>query len=65
MFRQLVTPLPGSTNSLTDYINSLFTYHPLQISAILEAVRLNRYNKAPTQIILRLFRGQARSPTRS
>ena len=55
MFRQLVTPLPGSPHSLTDYINSLFTYHPLQIAAILEATVRNRYNKAPTQITSPFF----------
>jgi len=31
-------------------INSLFTYHPLQLSALIETVWLNRYDAAPTPI---------------
>jgi hypothetical protein len=52
MFRQLVTPHPGAplTQDVINNINSLFTYHPLQISAIVETVWLNRYNAAPSQI---------------
>jgi hypothetical protein len=42
MFRQLVT----GANRLNN-INSLFTYHPLQVSAIIETVWLNRGN-SPT-----------------
>jgi hypothetical protein len=42
MFRQLV-----AGPNLMNNINSLFTYHPLQISAIAETVWLNRVN-APT-----------------
>lgn len=43
MFRQLVTPpVPGPV--INDNINSLFTYHPLQISALVETVWLNRGN---------------------
>lgn len=52
MFRQLVTPHPNSppTQDVIDNINSVFTYHPLQLSAIIETVWLNRYNAAPTPI---------------
>jgi hypothetical protein len=52
MFRQLVTPHPNTplTQNVIDNINSLFTYHPLQLSAIVETVWLNRYNAAPTPI---------------
>lgn len=46
MFRQLVTPPPVSGGTVVDNINSLFAYHPLQISAIVETVWLNRYNPA-------------------
>jgi hypothetical protein len=48
MFRQLVTVGPNPGNLLNN-INSLFTYHPLQISAITETVWLNRYNAASSQ----------------
>src|SRR5258708_6712108 len=48
MFRQLVTPPPGVGN-VNDNINSLFIYHPLQISAIIETVWLNRNNAASSQ----------------
>ena len=44
MFRQLVAG-PG----VTDNINSLFTYHPLQLSALIETVWLNRNNADGTQ----------------
>jgi hypothetical protein len=44
MFRQLVAG-PNVTNN----INSLFTYHPLQISAIIETVWLNRSNASNSQ----------------
>src|SRR5271168_1371781 len=44
MFRQLVT---GPT--VINNINSLFAYHPLQLSALVEAVWLNR-NNAPTVV---------------
>jgi hypothetical protein len=44
MFRQLVAG-PNVTNN----INSLFTYHPLQISAIIETVWLNRSNATNSQ----------------
>jgi hypothetical protein len=47
MFRQLVTA-PNPADQLNN-INSLFTYHPLQISAIVETVWQNRYNAASTQ----------------
>jgi hypothetical protein len=52
MFRQLVTPGHPGANPTTDVmsnINSLFTYHPLQISAIIETVWLNRNNAASSQ----------------
>jgi hypothetical protein len=52
MFRQLVTPQPGMLPSpaVINNINSLFSYHPLQLSAIVETVWLNRYNATPTPI---------------
>src|SRR5580700_5644569 len=53
MFRQLVTPgHPGGalTPDIKHNINSLFAYHPLQISAIVETVWLNRYHAAPSAI---------------
>jgi hypothetical protein len=53
MFRQLVTPHPtdaAASQNLIQNINSLFTYHPLQISAIVETVWLNRYNAVPSPI---------------
>jgi hypothetical protein len=51
MFRQLVTPHPGDPSQIvTNNINSVFTYHPLQLSAIIETVWMNRYNAAPTPI---------------
>src|SRR5215472_2966765 len=53
MFLQLVTPHAGDApNSLNviQNINSLFTYHPLQLSALIETVWLNRYDAAPTPI---------------
>jgi hypothetical protein len=53
MFRQLVTPHPTdplASQNVINNINSLFTYHPLQLSAIIETVWLNRYNAAPTPI---------------
>lgn len=48
MFRQLVTPSPGGplTPAVLDNINSLFVYHPLQISALVETYWLNRVNAA-------------------
>src|SRR5271170_5199846 len=48
MFRQLVTVGPNPGNRLNN-INSLFTYHPLQISALVETVWQNRYNAASSQ----------------
>jgi hypothetical protein len=48
MFRQLVTVGPTPGNRLNN-INSLFTYHPLQIAAITETVWQNRYNAASSQ----------------
>jgi hypothetical protein len=44
MFRQLV----AGSNVMSN-INSLFVYHPLQISAIIETVWLNRSNTAGSQ----------------
>lgn len=52
MFRQLVTPgNPGGnlTLAVMNNINSLFVYHPLQISALIETVWLNRNNAASSQ----------------
>ncbi|MGA2098180.1 MAG: hypothetical protein ABSH39_17905 [Candidatus Acidiferrum sp.] len=46
MFRQLV----AGTNALNK-INSLFVYHPLQTSAIVETVWLNRNNKAGSSAV--------------
>jgi hypothetical protein len=43
MFRQLVTGNPPSPN-IQQNINSLFVYHPLQISALVETFWLNRLN---------------------
>ena len=42
MFRQLV----GNGANVIANINSLFTYHPLQLSALVETVWLNRNNAA-------------------
>jgi hypothetical protein len=51
MFLQLVTPHPGDGSpNIIDNINSLFSYHPLQLSALLETVWLNRYDAATTPI---------------
>ncbi len=47
MFRQLVTPgspTPTPTAAVVQNINSLFMYHPLQLSALIETVWLNRAN---------------------
>ena len=49
MFRQLVTPAGGTLPQALNNINSLFTYHPLQISAIVETVWQNRYNAGNSQ----------------
>jgi hypothetical protein len=52
MFRQLVTPghpTANPTPAVMKNINSLFVYHPLQISAIIETVWLNRNNAANSQ----------------
>ncbi len=52
MFRQLVTPgHPGGnlTAAVMANINSLFVYHPLQISALVETVWQNRNNAASSQ----------------
>ncbi len=48
MFRQLVTPGPPAPPGppALDNINSLFLYHPLQLSAIIETYWLNRVNAA-------------------
>jgi hypothetical protein len=44
MFLQLVTPPGGSSTSALQNVDSLFLYHPLQISALVETVWRNRYN---------------------
>jgi hypothetical protein len=52
MFRQLVTPGHPSTTltpTVMNNINSLFIYHPLQVSALIETVWLNRANAAGAQ----------------
>ena len=45
MFRQLV----AGPDDVLNNINSLFAYHPLQISAIIETVWLNRNNATSSQ----------------
>lgn len=49
MFRQVVTPTLANQGNVFDNINSLFVYHPLQISAIVETVWLNRNNATNPQ----------------
>jgi hypothetical protein len=49
MFRQLVTE--ANAAQVLKNVNSLFVYHPLQISAIVETVWLNRNNAANSQMI--------------
>ncbi len=52
MFRQLVTPGvlgPIIPTAVLNNINSLFVYHPLQISALVETVWLNRMNAGNNQ----------------
>jgi hypothetical protein len=49
MFTQLVTPILPNPAQVVNNINSLFTYPPLQISAIVETVWLNRNNAASPQ----------------
>ena len=44
MFLQLVTPPGGSSTTALQNVDSLFLYHPLQISALVETVWRNRYN---------------------
>ena len=51
MFRQLVTPSPPNGTAAQANVNSLFTYHPLQISAIVETVWRNRYNSAQSPFV--------------
>src|ERR1700727_1393817 len=49
MFRQLVThgdPNAPLSSTVQNNINSLFVYHPLQISALVETFWLNRNNAA-------------------
>ena len=51
MFLQLVTPTtvdPAAAQRKTD---SLFIYHPLQISAIVETAWRNRYNAANSRFV--------------
>lgn len=50
MFLQLVTPPGGTLTQALNNINSLFTYHPLQTSAIIETVWLNRGNAGNSPI---------------
>jgi hypothetical protein len=49
MFRQLVTGDPAIAPR--DAINSLFLYHPLQLTAVAETVWLNRNNAAGSSAI--------------
>lgn len=44
MFLQLVTPTPPNPAAAQQNTDSLFIYHPLQISAIVETAWRNRYN---------------------
>ena len=58
MFRQLVTPGhpgPNLTAAVMNNINSLFTYHPLQLSALIETVWQNRNNAANSQTSFPFF----------
>jgi hypothetical protein len=50
MFLQLVTP-PSPGPLVQQNVDSLFIYHPLQISAIVETVWRNRYNAASTPFV--------------
>lgn len=49
MFLQLVTPPPPALTPVQQNVDSLFIYHPLQISAIVETVWRNRYNATSTR----------------
>ena len=51
MFLQLVTPRPPGLTPVQQNVDSLFIYHPLQISAIVETVWRNRYNAASTPFV--------------
>jgi hypothetical protein len=51
MFLQLVTPTPPNPAAAQRNTDSLFIYHPLQISAIVETVWRNRYNAASTRFV--------------
>lgn len=51
MFLQLVTPPPPGPTLVQQNVDSLFIYHPLQISAIVETVWRNRYNAASTPFV--------------
>jgi hypothetical protein len=50
MFLQLVTP-PGPSVIVPQNVDSLFIYHPLQISAIVETTWRNRYHVANTPFV--------------
>ncbi|MCU1329764.1 MAG: hypothetical protein JWN34_5134 [Bryobacterales bacterium] len=51
MFRQLVMPGGGAPiGAALNNINSLFVYHPLQLSALVETFWLNRNNAGTAQI---------------
>ena len=53
MFLQLVTPSPPPPppSLVLPNVDSLFIYHPLQISAIIETVWRNRFNAANTPFV--------------
>src|SRR5215472_15034407 len=53
MFTQLVTPkIPNPPDAVVQQnADSLFIYHPLQISAIVETAWRNRYNAASTRFV--------------
>jgi hypothetical protein len=51
MFLQLVTPTPPNPAAAQQNTDSLFVYHPLQISAIVETGWRNRYNAANARFV--------------
>src|SRR6516225_2456713 len=51
MFLQLVTPTTVDPAAAQRNTDSLFIYHPLQISAIVETAWRNRYNAANSRFV--------------